>query len=102
MKRIIQFGFKNESPEAMNWSPVIDCRGMSNPYKRGQSDEHLKNQVKKAPQFMRYVKEVVEALREHDTVYVGCAYGKHRSGAVAEEAASRTGAVITNSRGEEL
>ena len=95
MKTIVQFSFKYATLDQLAGKCVVDCRVMTNPYKKHQSEEYLKNQVRKAPQFMQVVVEAVEALRNHDEVYVGCHYGKHRSGAVAEEVARLTGATIT-------
>jgi RNase adaptor protein for sRNA GlmZ degradation len=93
-KKIVQFGFKHVSPASMNWGPVIDCRDLPNPYRYGVPDESLKQKVRKADGFLPKVREVVVALDEHDVVYVGCYGGKHRSAAVAEQAALMTGAEI--------
>ena len=93
-KTIVQFAYKYVSPESMNWGPVIDCRTMPNPYKKGFTDEYLKGEVRKTANFALIVKKALDALAEHDTIYIGCAFGKHRSGAVADEVANLTGAKI--------
>lgn len=101
-KRIVQFGYKWVSPESMNWGPVLDCRVIKNPWTRGTPDEVLFAAVRMHTLFPEVVFNGVKMLEEHDVIYVGCQFGKHRSGAVSREIAKRTGAVITNPRGDVL
>lgn len=101
-KRIVQFGFEWVSPESMNWGPVLDCRVIQNPWVRGTPDEVLIRAVEKHPLFEEVVQQGIKMLEEHDVIYVGCQFGKHRSGAVATEIAKRLQIIVTNSRREVL
>lgn len=98
-KRIIQFGFKHVSPTSMNWGPVLDCRTIKNPFYPGISDEEGKAKARLDPKFEGLVQEGVQLIAEHETLYVGCYGGKHRSGAVAEEIGKRTGAIVDHWNG---
>jgi len=93
-KRIYQFGFKFFSPSALGWNPVVDCRIMRNPFRQGIPEDVLKADVRALPEFEGLVQYGMFHLNEVDVIYVGCLYGRHRSGAVAEEIAKRTGAVV--------
>jgi RNase adaptor protein for sRNA GlmZ degradation len=92
-KVIVQFSYRNSSsvPDGL---PVVDCRSLPNPYQRYTKDEDLKNTVRQLPGFEGVVHHGMQLIAQHDIIYIGCAYGKHRSGAVAEELAARTGASI--------
>ena len=93
-KRIIQFGFKNIDKDKLRGVPVLDCRVMVNPFVRGLSDDVMIARVRANPLFEEVVQIGLQLLAKHDTVFVGCLFGKHRSGAVAAELAKRTGATI--------
>lgn len=94
-KTIKQFGYKFVDSANLRGLPVLDCRVIPNPFIRGVSDTFLKNKVREHPLFNTVVKEGLALLETHDTILVGCLFGKHRSGAVAEELSKITGAVIT-------
>lgn len=89
---IIQFGFKKYA--APKGAGVVDCRVIPNPWLASRSDKTLRKLVEADPQFEGLVVKGVELLAQHGEVYIGCLYGKHRSGAVAQEVARRTGAEI--------
>ena len=90
MKVIQQFGFKFKSPIGA----VLDCRVLPNPFKHGVPDEVLIERVRGLEGFNELVQKGVQLLAKHDEIYVGCAFGRHRSGAVAQEIARQTGAEI--------
>lgn len=92
-KVIKQFGFKHYNPPKD--VPVLDCRVIKNPWVRGLPDAFMIETVRKHPLFESVVQKGVQLLTDNDEIYVGCLFGKHRSGAVAEEIAKRTGAQIT-------
>ena len=95
-KTIKQFGFKNiTDPFKLKGLPVLDCRVIKNPFVRGLPDAFMIEVVRKHPLFEQVVQEGVQLLAKHDTIFVGCLFGKHRSGAVSQEIAARTGATIT-------
>ncbi len=90
--KIIQFAFKNGQPVG---PPVIDCRIIPNPYSLARADADRLALVRADPQFERLVQAGVGALeRGHPEIAVGCQFGRHRSRAVAQEIAARTGAEI--------
>jgi RNase adaptor protein for sRNA GlmZ degradation len=91
-KKIVQFGYKWTDPPVD--VPTIDCRVIQNPFVRGLSDAVLKARVRQHPKFMELVYTGIGLLQAYDTIAVGCAFGRHRSGAVAEEIAKHTGAVV--------
>ena len=93
MSKIIhQFGFKwFQPPEGV---AVLDCRILQNPFKRGTPDNILIETVRALDLFEVTVLGGMQLLAIHDEIYVGCAFGKHRSGAVSQELAKRTGAII--------
>lgn len=93
MKKIIQFGYK-WAPEEKIGHPVVDCRVIINPYEKGVPDEVLKARVRNAPGFYTCVDRAVKLFEHHDTVFIGCQFGKHRSGAVAERVAAVVGAKV--------
>jgi len=95
-KTIIQFGYINKHPEG----PAIDCRVIPNPYKKGATlpEATYRARVRTHPLFLTLVNHGVQMLEDHDTLWVGCLYGVHRSGAVAEEIAAITGATIVRSK----
>jgi RNase adaptor protein for sRNA GlmZ degradation len=84
-KSIVQFGFKKH--HTIEETATIDCRVLRNPYKEGVPDEELIAKVRLTEGFEDLVQEGVQLLAKHDIIYVGCMYGKHRSGAVAQEIA---------------
>ena len=92
-KTIIQFGYKNSNTMPKD-IPLVDCRVLRNPYIPGVADDILKEKVKYLPGFGDMVKAGVFLLRTNDTIGIGCLYGKHRSGAVAESIAKLIGAKI--------
>lgn len=91
-KLIVQFGFKFATAEQLKGKNIVDCRVIQNPYVKGVSSELLKTQVRQSPEFMQLVALAIKRLSTEDEVYIGCTFGKHRSGAVAEEVAKHTGA----------
>jgi RNase adaptor protein for sRNA GlmZ degradation len=94
MKTIYQFGYRNSQPP--EGFPTVDCRTIPNPWTRGDnaSDEERKAKVRLDPRFESLVDHGVSLLESWDLIAVGCVFGKHRSGAVADEIAKRTGAEI--------
>jgi len=85
MKTIITFGY-NLPTQLPEGCPVIDCRVIKNPYSNYKHDpEGARRVVRSDPFFEQLVKRGTEALLMYDTVAVGCLYGVHRSGTVAEE-----------------
>lgn len=90
-KTIVQFAFKQLQPHGL---PTIDCRVLPNPYQKGIPDTVLRERVRALPNFEDVVNAGVELLSEKDKIWVGCLYGRHRSVAVAEEIAKRTGATV--------
>ena len=93
-KVIVQFGFKFIDKERLYGIPVLDCRVLKNPFSKFLSDEAQKQIVRDNPHFKEVVDAGMQLLAKHDKIFVGCLYGKHRSGAVAEELARLTGASI--------
>lgn len=93
-KEIRQFGFKFIHTDKLIGMPVLDCRVIKNPYSRLLSEQAQKQIVRDSPLFEEVVQAGMQLLAKHDVILVGCLYGKHRSGAVSEELASRTGAII--------
>lgn len=94
MKTIIQFAFTKVDESELPEELVVDCRCIRNPYRKGVADGVLRAEVRKSAGFLEAVFKGVALLEKSDVIYVGCAYGRHRSVAVAEEIAVRTGAVI--------
>ena len=94
VKRIIQFAYKKVDPAVEGWSPVLDCRRLRNTYRSGVPDELLKQLVREQNIFPTVVADGMAMLEANDVIYVGCAFGKHRSGAVADALAAKTGATI--------
>lgn len=96
-KSIVQFGYRTNPPPEVREKrmPVVDCRVIPNPFGRADSTEGRKAIVRKNPWFEPLVAAAVNILDTTDVVYIGCGYGRDRSGAVADEVARRTGAVIT-------
>lgn len=91
-KRVVQFSFKLQgAPPGL---PVVDCRIIPNPFAAHASDERRLAAVRQDHRFESLVKRGVALLLLHDTIAVGCTWGKHRSGAVALEIATRTGAEL--------
>ena len=89
---ILQYSFKyDEIPDA---APIVDCRVIDNPYRKFKHEEDRYQAVRRSPKFESLVIKGVKLLQLTDIIVVACAYGKHRSGAVAEEIAKRTGATI--------
>ena len=96
MKTIYQLSFKyNNFPKGV---PVVDCRVIENPYKRYLTDKARMEAVRRNRHFNPLVEKAVAYLGAGDEVVIACAYGKHRSGAVAEEVAKRVGAKIRKGR----
>jgi len=91
---IYQFAFK-QFP-SMKEESMLDCRVLKNPFKWGVADEVLKQDVQDDPKFEQIVQKGLELIKKHGHVYVGCQYGKHRSGAVTEALAKETGALVTH------
>lgn len=100
MKTIVQFGYKDVVESSLAGYPVVDCRVIRNPFVRNVPDEVLIERVRKAVGFEDVVKLGVQLIASNDRIYVGCLYGKHRSGAVAQEIAARTGARIVKLKEE--
>jgi hypothetical protein len=93
MKTIIQFSYRLDGgpPKGV---PVIDCRGITNPYRLSETDEGRAALVRAHEAFPVLVETGVEMLGIQDEIAVGCEWGRHRSGTVAREISSRTGAKI--------
>ena len=96
-KTIIQFAYR-EIHQHKDMALTVDCRGLRNPWRYKVADTVLREQVRLDPSFESVVARGVHILNTHDTIYVGCQFGKHRSVAVAEEIAKRTGATVTRER----
>ena len=94
MKLIHQFGFKHVIHADLENLPVLDCRVIPNPYNPRLTDEAAMQLVRDNKLFEQVVQEGLQLLAANDTIYCGCLFGKHRSGAVAQELAKRTGAKI--------
>ena len=94
-KTIVQFGFRNILHSMLQGKVVLDCRVLRNPYKPGVPDETLIARVEQDPLFKALVARGVDLLTNHyDRLYIGCEFGRHRSGAVAHAIQSATGAEI--------
>lgn len=96
-KKIVQFGFRDM--KAPNKDATLDCRVIPNPWGSRLTDDVMVEKVKSDPHYEALVSKGLSMLDVVDTLYVGCAYGKHRSRAVAAEIvrrASRVGKVATN------
>jgi len=92
VKQIIQFGYRVQQP-VQGW-PVVDCRVIPNPYMGFKatavtSDEEYKAKARAHPQFEPLVREAIAHLLKGNVVQIGCLFGRHRSGAVAEEVQRR-------------
>lgn len=89
MKTIIQFGFSRHQPPS--GVPVVDCRGITNPWRRDDraTDEQRFARVRSSSKFEPLVQEVLRQFEHQDVVAIGCAWGRHRSGAVAQEVRTR-------------
>lgn len=98
IKLVVQFGYIYNQPLPDNL-PVIDCRVLPNVYKRGWTDAALKEEVRKLEGFPALVEAGLRLLDTHDQVWVGCLYGVHRSGAVAEELVRQTGGILRKVHG---
>lgn len=86
MKQIIQFGFSvHPVPDGV---PIVDCRPLPNPHKE---PDRVKQRwiVRTHPLFKHLVEQALQLLATHDKIGIGCAYGIHRSGMVAEEVERR-------------
>ena len=94
---IIQFGYKYQEPPVK--AQVVDCRIIPNPWSPGISDVEAKHRVTSSGHFERLVARAVQLIAAGETVWIGCTFGRHRSGAVAEEVAKRTGAQIRRKTG---
>ncbi len=90
---LYQFAYNNftHGKPSPAMTPVLDCRIPTNTYRRGYSDEWCKDRVRNDPLFESVVQQGVPLLKTHGVLWVGCSYGKHRSGAVASEISERTG-----------
>ena len=97
MRPIIkQFGFKfTQPPEG---AVVLDCRVIPNPFGRGLADQVLLEKVRNHPSFAGVIQQGMQLIANNEVVWVGCLYGKHRSGAVAQTLAHLTGASIQRIR----
>lgn len=96
-KLIVQFGMRHHGDAAAKHEiPLVDCRIIPNPYRRGArvSDDEQRAKVREEPQFEGLVRYGASLLKRRDVIGVACLYGRHRSVAVAEEIAARTGAQI--------
>jgi RNase adaptor protein for sRNA GlmZ degradation len=95
MSTVFQFGFQRwPHAHALPALWVVDCRTIENPKRKreNKTDEQLKQMVRENPLFEGLVQQGMRVLEQNTEVWVGCAWGKHRSGAVAEEIVRRTGA----------
>ncbi len=82
VKRIVQFGYTKGAPEGI---PLVDCRTIANPYRLPEGEKLLA--VRNDPEFAPKVEIAVQLLTREkaDVIGIGCSYGIHRSGAVAQE-----------------
>lgn len=80
---IYVFSYRNSKIPKM---PIVDCRGMQNPFSDKLTDEEKIENISQDPMFKVLVQMVVSVALYKD-VAVGCTHGKHRSVAVANEAA---------------
>ena len=92
-KTIIQFAYRDMQLQE-DISSTLDCRDMNNPWRYGVADSVLRDRVRQDPKFEVMVANGVALLGTYDTIQVGCQYGKHRSVAIADEIAKRTGATV--------
>lgn len=103
MRKIVQFGFKFADPSEFvktvegfgEDSPVVDCRVLKNPYTPYLSAEECMQMAESDPLFEKVVAEGVAGLEWSQVIAVGCAYGKHRSGAVIREIVRRYEDAVT-------
>lgn len=96
-KLIVQFSIKHHGDAAAKHEiPLVDCRIIPNPWRRGDraSDDERRAKVREEPQFEGLVRYGTSLLARHKAIGVACLFGRHRSVAVAEEIAARTGAQI--------
>jgi len=89
---IIWFAFKDHPLLARH--PILDCRVLKNPFKYGVPDVVLKQNVTLDPNFSQVVQQGLDMLKESGVVYIGCQFGKHRSGAVIDEIAKTTEVIV--------
>ena len=82
MKTIVTFGYRLRNPPT--GAPYVDCRHLPNPFRTAKTDEERIEIVKKHTLFAPTVEVGVKLLEMWDEIWVGCEFGKHRSGAVAE------------------
>jgi RNase adaptor protein for sRNA GlmZ degradation len=92
-KTIIQFAWKNTLEFDAN-TVVVDCRVLKNPFDRRLTDEAIRHRATQLLGFTRLVDQGVRELQTNDTIFVGCTHGRHRSWAVADAIAAKTGATI--------
>lgn len=93
---VYQFAYRRTSVEIAWMDKVVDCRLMPNPFRHGVPDDVLRQRVRNLREFEPTVARGVQLIAQHGVVYIGCLFGRHRSVAVAEEVASRTGARIVS------
>lgn len=89
---VVQFAYREGPPPP--GIPVVDCRVIPNPWNKGKDPRARQRVVRADPRFEGLVREACDLLTRHSFVAVGCAYGRDRSSAVAEEVATRTQARI--------
>lgn len=77
---IVVFSYRNNALPSM---PIVDCRGMRNPYPDKQStDEEKIASITNDPMFNALVQMAITAHRIYGDVGIGCTHGMHRSVAV--------------------
>ena len=100
IKSVMSFGYSNGIPEDVDM--IYDVRCFRNPYRRKSlrasdgRDERIRRYVLESPGVQEFIDEVIRFSAKEERVAIGCFGGRHRSVAIAEEIARRTGAYVSH------
>ena len=98
MKLVMSFGYAFGKPSPNEFDAVYDARRFRNPYgnpklrNKDGRDQSVRLAVLSDPDVMEFILKVIKL--NSNSVAIGCMGGKHRSVAIAEVIARRTGAQL--------